>query len=335
MRHTFLSWLYFILIIAFTTSCREENEIIEAPENEETPVYPDGAALLSFNDENTESRRQKFTMDAASGGYIYGEEGTVLQFNGNSLLTESGEVVSGSVDVEFIEVYRKSAMVLTNKSTMGLTADGELTALKSGGQFYVNVTKDGQQLKTKSGYTIIAPVDNTGGADDNMNIFEGVEQCENEDCDIVWQEVPGTDRGVGVDGFQNEEGHFTAYYCFQQKFGWTNIDRWYNDPREKTTIHVAVPEGFDNTNCAVFMAYKGDASLAMFDVYDEETKLFTEHYGLVPVGLEVHFILVSIIEDEIHYAVQSATITKNHKAVIPEVASITKEELIDLIDELP
>jgi hypothetical protein len=342
MRHTFLFWLSFMLLVTFT-SCREDNEIVieapevETPEQPEAPVYPDGAALATFIDDNLENRLQLFTLDASSGGYIHGEEGTVLQFTGNSLVKENGDVVSGNVDIELIEVYKKSDMVLTNKSTMGLSADGQLTALKSGGQFYVNVTQDGHPLKPKSGYTIIAPVDNTGGADDKMKIFEGVEQCasENEDCDLVWQEVPGTDRGVGVDGFQTASGYYNAYYCFQQKFGWTNIDRWYNDPREKTTIHVAVPEGFDNTNCAVFMAYKGNAALAMFDVFDEETKLFTEHYGLVPIGLEVHFILVSIIEDEIHYAVQSATITKDHKEVISEVTSITKEELIDLIDELP
>ena len=69
--------------------------------------------------------------------------------------------------------------------------------------------------------------------------------------------------------------------------------------------------------------------------YDDKTKRFTEHYGLIPIGLNVHIILVSIIDDEIHYAIKSTTITENHVEVISAVQSITQEELTALIDDLP
>ena len=75
--------------------------------------------------------------------------------------------------------------------------------------------------------------------------------------------------------------------------------------------------------------------LASFDTYDNDKKLFTEHYGLIPIGLKVHFIFVSIIEDEIHYALQSATIAENHIETINDVKAITQEELVDLVDALP
>jgi hypothetical protein len=98
---------------------------------------------------------------------------------------------------------------------------------------------------------------------------------------------------------------------------------------------VKAPAGFDNTNSAVFMAYKGEPStLAMFDKFETGTDLFTEHYGMIPIGLEVHFILVSIIEDEIHYAIQSATIKENHIEKMSEVKMISKAALIELIDGL-
>jgi hypothetical protein len=86
----------------------------------------------------------------------------------------------------------------------------------------------------------------------------------------------------------------------------------------------------------VYLAYDGEpTALASFDMYDKDKKLFTEHYGLIPIGLKVHFIFVSIIEDEIHYAIQPATITENHTEVIGEVESITEADLIKLIDDLP
>ena len=63
--------------------------------------------------------------------------------------------------------------------------------------------------------------------------------------------------------------------------------------------------------------------------------MFTEHYGLVPIGLKIHVILISVIDDVVHYAVQSTTVTEHHVVTIADVESITEEELIKLIDELP
>jgi hypothetical protein len=129
---------------------------------------------------------------------------------------------------------------------------------------------------------------------------------------------------------------FTAYYTFQNKFGWTNIDKWFNDPRPKTTIFVDLPEGYDDSNCAIYLSYDGEPrALAQFDRYDEATGLFTEHYGLIPVGLKVHFIVVSIVEDQWHYAVAAATIGEDHVEVIEELGPTTEAGLEELIDSLP
>jgi hypothetical protein len=63
--------------------------------------------------------------------------------------------------------------------------------------------------------------------------------------------------------------------------------------------------------------------------------MFTEHYGLVPIGINVHVILISIIDEDIHYAVQGATVTEDHVVTIDNVESISEEALIDVIDNLP
>jgi hypothetical protein len=206
--------------------------------------------------------------------------------------------------------------------------------LISGGEFYVNATQGGEQLTLKAGFTIVAPTENTGKIDEEMNLFNGEINCEGDDCDLVWQEV--NDRGIQIGEFQTTGGFKTAYYVFQSEFGWTNIDKWYSDPRPKTKIFVDVPDGYDRSNCAVYMAYDGEpTALASFDTYDDEKKLFSEHYGLIPIGLKVHFIFVSIIEDEVQYALQSATISENHVETIDDIKAITQEELVTLIHALP
>jgi hypothetical protein len=324
-------WILVILVhvIALLTACDDDAE-----QPQEKPLVPNGPALDAFIEDNIESHKQSFTLNSETGGDITGSEGTVIKFFSNSFKTLSGDAVTGTVDIELIEVYSRANMLLTDKPTTGKLDNGDHAMLISGGEFYVNATQNGNQLKLISGYNIIAPTGNTGGTQEGMKVFSGIEECIDDDCNNVW--IEEKDRGMEIGQFQNTGGVYSAYFCFQNKFGWTNIDKWYSDPRPKTTIFVDAPEGFDNTNCAIFLSYDEEpTSLARFDTYDQETGLFSEHYGLIPIGLKVHFILVSIVDDEIHYAIQGAEITENHVELISEIKSITEEELIELIGNLP
>ena len=320
--------LFAVLVLINLSGCDEETPAITQDPK------PDAEALNQWFETNTENRKQHFSLTAGTGGNITGEQGTIVKFGANVFNTANGSVVTGSVDITLIELYDRASMLLAKKPTNGKMSDGSVSTLVSGGEFYVNATQAGVQLNLKSGFTIVAPTENTGEIDQEMNLFNGEINCEGDDCDLVWQEVK--DRGIEVGEFQTTGGFKTAYYAFQNKFGWTNIDRWYNDPRIKTKLFVKVPEGYDRSNCAVYMAYDGEpTALASFDTYDNDKKLFTEHYGLIPIGLKVHFIFVSIVEDEIHYALQSATITENHIETINDVKAVTQEQLVDLVDALP
>lgn len=327
-RNYFLNLMMGSALIFGAISCDNN----ENPEPEKSK--PDGEALLEMFDGNIDEITQHFTMDAASGGSITGEEGTTIQFGADAFLTESGEPVTGEVDIELVEIFSKAKMVLTEMPTKGRNADNKIATLISAGEFFVNATKDGAQLKPKNGFTLVVPADKTGDPDFEMGLFTGKEECDNNDCDIVWEEE---DKGIQVGERPNATGGIaTGYYAFQQQFGWTNIDKWYSDPRPKTTIYVNVPEGYNSTNCAVYLSYDGEPmALAQFDVYDEDEELFTEHYGLIPIGLEVHFIIVSIVDGQYNYAIQGATITENHVEVIGDLQPVTEEELIDLIEDLP
>lgn len=315
-----------ILLSAF--GCDDEKGVKPSPKI-------DGEALLENFSDHIDELKQEFTIKAADGGIVTGEQGTKVTFYPNGLLTMDGVPVTGDVTIELVEIYKKSDMLLGRKPTNGRTADGAMSTLISGGEFFINATQNGQQLKPANGFLLTAPVDNTGGANEGMFIFNGVEKCEGNDCKLEW--VQGQNRvevgqkGNGAGGVQQ-----TEYMAFQSKFGWTNIDKWYSDPRPKTTIHVDVPEGYDRANCAVYLSYDGEpAALASFDVYDDTTGLFTEHYGLIPIGLQVHFIFVSVVDGQWNYAIQQATITQNHVQVISNVQPVTEAQLETLVNDLP
>jgi hypothetical protein len=307
-------------------SCDNDNEATPKPE-------PDGEALAENFIANVENLRQEFTI-TAGGGNVTGEQGTALTFYGG-FLTQQGEPVTGDVDIELIEIFDKGSMVLTKKATNGKTEDGAIGTLISGGEFFVNATQGGQPLKIDGGFSIMVPTDNTGELSNDMFLFAGKEACDGDKCELVWEQQ--ADKRVEAGQGQGTGGEMGSYYyAFQNQFGWTNIDRWYSDPRPKTTIFVDVPEGYDDSNSVVFLSYDGEpTALARMDVYDGDTKLFTEHYGLIPIGLEVHFIFVSMVDDEWTYAIQGATITENHVEEITDVQTITEEQLKALINALP
>ena len=256
---------------------------------------------------------QSYTVDVNALGYINGEQGTVLSFLGpDSLSHQDGSPVTGNVTVELLEVFDKGTMLVANMPSMGQMPDGWIAQLVSGGEHFVNATQGDEQLVLNTGFILTAPVDEEVGGDEFM-----INQTD--------------DDPTGNGGLQ--------YWSLSSQFGWSNIDRWYSDPRPKTTIHVDVPEGFDDTNCAVYLSYDNEpTALANFDTYDASTELFSEHYGLIPIGLEVHVILVTEFEGQWSYAIQAETIVDGQLTTFPSAAALIEtdmEGLSAVINGLP
>jgi hypothetical protein len=310
------------------------------------PAKP--GALGDLTEDARDEMTQVFTVDSESFNTIEGEEGTLLYLWPNSLVDSDGLLVHGNVDVELIEIYGKGQMLTSNVPTNGLTSSGEIAQLVSGGEFYVNASQNGEDLSLTHPYQLIAPTENTDGPDIEMELFEIEEGPQGADA---WVAVGDEPNEPDTDGNQGDRGNVeivkadtdgggtsTAYAFLSQEFGWSNIDRWYSDPRPKTTIHVEVPDGWDNDNCAVYLSYDGENTLARFDTYDAATKRFSEHYGLIPIGLEVHVIFMTESEGEWSYAIQETTIVDNHVTVFDnpdDFLETDNQGLIDAISALP
>jgi len=303
---------------------------------------------------------QTFTIDAQAYNVLEGDQGTDLYISPNTFINDTGHSVDGEIEIELIEVFDKGAMLVTDVPTNGRLPTGELAQLISGGEFYINATQNGQDLYAENNLMVVAPGDNTGGADSEMTLFEltdvamdrrGTADLDEGDVDLerpAWEEVKRTgdegaiwvegdgDGGGGADG--GTAGYGSQYVFLTQTMGWTNIDRWYSDPRPKTTIHVGVPQGWDSDNCVVYLSYDGENGLARFDTYNDMTGMFSEHYGLIPIGLEVHVIFVTESEGEWSYAVKGATVQDNHVTYFDDPAEFIEtdvEGLMAAINALP
>lgn len=321
---TFLGSL-FVTSLLLTTACSSNDDIDNGPIT--TP--PTAEEFNTLINNVREDLIQEFQFNAEDGYVTFtSEKGVSININGNCL-TQNGDPVTGTVDLAYAELFDKSTMLTTKLPTMGIMDNGDRVMLVSGGEFYLEVTQNGEELNTNCGFYLQIPVALTGGAENDMTLWTGT---FDEDGNLEWDE---NDDATG----QGENGVFVEgeqYYAFVQNFGWTNVDKFYNDPRPKTTIYAQVPDGYDNENSAVYLSYDGeDSGLALLDTYNDG--LFSEHYGQIPIGLECHAIFVSEEDGNWRYAIKAVTIADNDIITFnyEETTVATESELIAAIDALP
>lgn len=319
-----------ISIIASFASC------VEDPDIEDANSQADGIALAERFENNRENAIQEFTVDAAAGGMITGTQGTQVTFAPNSFGI-SGSPVSGNVTVQLIEIYDKASMLLNDKSTLGERSNGDKEALKSAGEFFIDAKQGANELELLEKANVNSRPLTFAEFPGAMNIFRAGDDLNgDEDWVEADEDNDGeNDEAQNRDG-QGADGEFVTYNYDIGDFGWTNLDKWYNYAGAKTDIFIDVPAGFDKDNCAVFLSYDGEpTALARMDVWNASLEMFTEHYGLIPVGLEVHIIMVAEIDGVLHYAIQGATIVEDHIEIISTLTPTTQPALEILINGLP
>jgi hypothetical protein len=315
--------LLFLLLVSFV-SC----DTSDGDDTGNVILPPTSAAFKSISEKGVKRNTQNFTITAGDGMVtLTSAKGVKLHINGNCL-TKNGNAVTGEVNIEYIELFDKGNMLVTNKPTMGITPDGKKNLLISGGEFFIKATQGGVELQTSCYLSLVVPTALTDGYDNAMTLWTGVIE---EDGDLAWRDAKGADGKGGVQGEGNN------YYVTFGNFGWTNVDRFYSDPRPKTTILVDVPDGYNNTNSAVYLSYDGEGTnaLAKLDTYTAEG-LFSEHYGQIPVGLACHIIFATEDNGNWRYAIKGVTTTANavYTFTLAETTVGTEAQLVAAINAI-
>ena len=310
------------------TSCTND----ETP-NTEIPNIP--ATATEFATVRTEALtklKQEFTITEASGSVtLTSAKGVKLTIN-RDYLRKNGLAVTGPIKIEYVELFDKGHMLAANKPTMGLMANGDKNLLISGGEFYIKATQDGVALETIANMTLLVPANLTGVVDNEMKLWIGnTEDKEN----LVWRDATdaaGTNGGKG--GVQGEGNN---YYVSFGNFGWTNVDKFYSDPRPRTTILADAPDGYDNTNSAIYLSYDGEGqnALAKLDTYTA-AGLFSEHYGQIPIGLACHVIFATEDNGQWRWAIKGVTVAANdvYTFTLAETTVGTEAQLIAAINAI-
>lgn len=295
--------LLLLASIVFTSCSTDDNS------NVTDPTIPTAQAFSSLQSTALSSVTQNFSMTAESGLATFtSTHGVTIKLNGNGL-RKNGNPVTGLVAIKYSEIFDSGKMLTTDKTTMGLQANGHMSLIISGGEFYINATQGGVQLTTVSPIQLIVPTMLTGGTDPAMILWTGQEPTPEANM-LAWTQTNVGD-GTVIGIIANGQGTITpgTYNATLPGFGWSNVDRFYNDPRPRTQLLATVPSGYNETNSAIYLYYDGVAnSLAKFDHYISATQQFSEHYGQIPIGLECHAIFVTEDNGQWRYAIKAFTV---------------------------
>lgn len=145
------------------TSCEKDDNQNNSGGNTGDSTTITETALLNERLAEMGPSEQVFTMDASRSQNITTAKGNIFSFPAFAFEDQSGNSVTGNVEIQITEVDKKSEMILSGMMT--LSDEG---ALESQGEFNVEVFQNGQILKLKEGASYSIQTS-------NFELEEGVE----------------------------------------------------------------------------------------------------------------------------------------------------------------
>lgn len=201
---------FFAISILALSACKKDN-----PDNNNSaaPVYHSSQAALF---DKYAPKAQKFTIDADITASLTLPQFTYFNFMPGTFVDQDGNQVKGKIDLEIIEVYKKSDMIFSHINT---STYPDSLLLESGGMYYLSAKQNGKELfpGPDAYYTVRLSAMKTKN---DMLLFEG--SGRNPDFfNIVWN------RSKDVDTVRNKfrvapEG----YLLNTNKYRWINCDRF-------------------------------------------------------------------------------------------------------------
>lgn len=307
-------------------SCTNNEEI--------APMPPSASAFKGITENGLKKNTQNFSATAGTGVItLTSAKGVIIKLDGNAL-TKNGNPVTGVIDITFVELFDKGNMLISNKPTMGVMPDGKKSLLKSGGEFFIKAAQGGVDLVSTGSIQLQVPANLTGTIDTGMLFWAGdTKDAEN----LAWVN-PRNAAGTGGQKDGNVGFGQNSYNVTFGNFGWTNVDKFYSDPRPRTTVLAAVPTGYDNTNSAIYLSYDGEGqnALAKLDTYNPITKQFSEHYGQIPIGLKMHVIFATEDNGNWRYAIKAVTVAANdvYTFTLGETTVVTEAQMVAAINAI-
>jgi len=294
-------------------------------EQSETLTTQDTEITTSLFKQHLDDNTQRFVaQDQGQGSYsITGEQGTRVNIQ-DALVNSKGERVRGEVEIVLIEIYTVADMILNRKQTLA-DYDGQPEILESGGEIFVKVYQDGEELSADGNgdMRILLPTENTGGAREGMELFYGEEVGEQ----VIWKPT-GTPVKVVDTPSRNGEDYLIL---IQNILGWVNVDIIYSAGGEEVEcveVFINCEEICDgmggNTVVAMHVANVNSAFELTYDPGSGSYRMCGVDAPLAIGGLTVTFIVVIECPDgSLRVAIVTVTVSPGYHSEIVNCPDFT------------
>ena len=311
-----------ILLTAVFFSC-ETNDDIDPINIDETLGYNNIQGFFEANG----VQDQNFTIDASFGGSVIGDDGTVVTFPPNAFVDGSNNPITGMVDVAIKEIFTPSQMILSNKPTNTINFSSENTFLLSEGETEVKISQNGNsvQLATGANYQISVP--SAGGLDPEMLPFAGT---TNPEEGIVWQAT--ADVGVAGNGMQYVTTPASYIYDVFDT-GWSNCDKFYNYPGNKTTNYINLTNSPNISETVIFLVFEENNLPAVVKFSTIYANGIQSYVDMLPEGLAVTYVAITLENNQQYLAVEDVIISDEEELTLNFEAKST-QEILDALSVL-
>ncbi|MFN4247589.1 MAG: hypothetical protein ACK4EY_07685 [Flavipsychrobacter sp.] len=298
------------IAIIFASACKKNNN---GTDTANTP--PSAEAYAKLLNDGFKSLLQTATFDASNNAYTYtSPKGTKVTIDG-TCLRKNGAAVTGQVTLEFLEVYKRTDMLIANVHTVGGPAKytGDDVLLQSGGIFYLCIKQDGIVLTTTCKVQIVASLMNSDkNFVPNAVGFDGIITADG----LRWQ-LAG--RWDVTSDHRNGVYKFMVPGC-----GWFNIASFYNFGTPLTSIAAYVPTNYSNVSDVYVLPKSLPRSLGIA-------------YGKWPIGVECYFVFVTEKDGKYSWIIRETTLKENHTEYFNNISDAktgSREEFLDQLDKL-
>lgn len=346
-----------ILTIFGMTSCKNNQA-----SSDNRPIPDPKTEIGKVNEflKQYEEPSQIFKVFTDKPSKVKGKQGTIISINPIDLITEQGQPVGNSIEIELKELTNQEQLLRTNAQT---TSNGKL--LVSGGAYFINMTSDGQQLKLKDGKSL--SVEFPIITKNEMSLFFGIRdtlgqlnwlQSEKKfeikpkqkinvpaKTEATFSEIELLPSNIGHDSNrpltleekkvieEQKKNSVIADKVYKavelKQFGWINCDRFYNIPNV-TKLQYAFSEKDSIVSANVYLIFKDINSVMKSCYFSFKDKEYNSGFENIPVGAKTQIIAFSIKNGKT-YAYKSELTIKVNETVQLTLSETNQDQFDKLL----